>query len=121
MKKIFEFFIIGFILIFLSSCADYRAERKQLKLENEKLVLKKQREKDNKTCEYYGFKKNTNQFSNCLMELEISRKKNLIAKKMLECESVRRDNIQNSSSGWNNVSAFLSGVLEGARENLACN
>ena len=119
MKKILLIIILG--IFTLNSCADYRAERKQLKLENEKLVLKKQREKDEKTCEYYGFKKNTNQFSNCLMELEISRKENLIAKKILECESVRRDNSQNTASGWNNISAFLSGVLEGARENLACN
>ena len=121
MKKILTFLLLSLLIVSISSCADYRAERKQLKFENEKLVLKKQREKDNKTCEYYGFKKNTNQFSNCLMELEISRKKNLITKKMLECESVRKDNSQNTSSGWNNVSAFLSGVLEGARENLACN
>ena len=119
MKKIIVIIIIG--IFALNSCADYKVERKQLKLEKEKLALETQRQKDNKTCEYYGFKKNTNQFSNCLMELEISRKKNLIAKKMLECESVRRDNSQNTSSGWNNVSAFLSGVLEGARENLACN
>ena len=119
MKKIIVIIIIG--IFALNSCADYKVERKQLKLEKEKLALKTQRQEDNKTCEYYGFKKNTNQFSNCLMELEISRKENLIAKKMLECESVRRDNSQNTSSGWNNVSAFLSGVLEGARENLACN
>ena len=119
MKKIILIIIIS--IFTLNSCADYKVERKQLKLEKEKLILETQRQEDSKTCEYYGFKKNTNQFSNCLMELEISRKKTLIAKKMLECESVRRDNSQNTSSGWNNVSAFLSGVLEGARENLACN
>ena len=119
MKKIFVIIIIS--IFTLNSCTDYRTERKQLKLENEKLTLEIQRKSDNKTCEYYGFKKNTNQFSNCLMELEISRKERLIAQKMLECESVRRDNSQNPSTGWNNVSAFLSGVLEGARENLACN
>ena len=119
MKKILLIIILG--IFTLNSCADYKTERKQLKLENEKLVLNKKREKDGKTCEYYGFKKNTIQFSNCLMKLEIARKEGLIAKKILECESVRRDNSQNTSSGWNNVSAFLSGVLEGARENLACN
>ena len=53
------------------------------------------------------------------MKLEISRKESLLAKKMLECESVRRDNSQNTSSGWNNTTSFLSGILEGARENLA--
>ena len=119
MKKIFVIIIIG--IFALNSCANYKAEQKQLKLKKEKLALKTQRQEDSKTCEYYGFKKNTNQFSNCLMELEISRKENLIAKKMLECEAVRRDNSQNTASGWNNVSAFLTGILEGARENLACN
>ena len=121
MKKIFRYFILSFIIIFLSSRANDRAEKNQLKLEKEKLALETQRQEDNKTCEYYGFKKNTDQFSNCLMKLEISRKESLLAKKMLECESVRRDNSQNTSSGWNNTTSFLSGILEGARENLACN
>ena len=79
MKKIIVIMIIG--IFALNSCADYKVERKQLKLEKEKLSLKTQRQEDNKTCEYYGFKKNTNQFSNCLMELEISRKKKLNSKK----------------------------------------
>ena len=121
MKKIFRYFILSFIIIFLSSCANYRAEKNQLKLEKEKLALETQRQEDNKTCEYYGFKKNTSQFSNCLMKLEISRKESLLAQKMLECESVRRDNSQNTAGGWNNTTSFLFGVLEGARENMACN
>ena len=48
------------------------------------------------------------------MNLDIARKQELITKKMLECEAVRRDNNQSSATG------FWAGVLKGARENLAC-
>ena len=48
------------------------------------------------------------------MNLDIARKKELITRKMLECEAVRRDNNQSSASG------FWAGVLMGATENLAC-
>ena len=37
MKKIFVIIIIG--IFALNSCADYKAEQKQLKLEKEKLAL----------------------------------------------------------------------------------
>ena len=112
MKKILLIIILG--IFTLNSCADYKTERKQLKLENEKLVLNKKREKDGKTCEYYGFKKGTAQFSNCLMKIDIARKDNIRTRKMLECEAVRRDN---ANSG---VTGFWGGVLMGARENLVC-
>ena len=54
-------------------------------------------------------------FSNCMMELDISRKRYLVQKKALECESVRQSNM---SSG---VTGFWGGVLMGLRENMSCN
>jgi len=111
MKKIL---LIIFSTLLLNNCADYTAERERLKLQKEKLALEKQRKEDRATCKYYGFKVETAAFSDCLMNLDIARKKELITRKMLECEAVRRDNNQSSASG------FWAGVLMGARENLAC-
>ena len=100
--------------LFLSSCSDYLSERKRLKLQKENLAIEKQRQKDNETCKYYGFKIGTSEFSDCLMRLDIARKQELITRKMLECEAVRRSNSESGASG------FWGGVLMGARENLAC-
>ena len=111
MKKILSLLIIGLLL---SNCADYIAERERLKLQKEKLTLEKQRKEDRATCKYYGFKVETAAFSDCLMNLDIARKQELITRKMLECEAVRRDNNQSAATG------FWAGVLMGARENLAC-
>ena len=49
------------------------------------------------------------------MNLDIARKQNIMTRKMLECEAVRRDNNQSAATG------FWAGVLMGAKENLACN
>ena len=98
----------------LSGCADYLAEKEKIKLEKKQLVYERQVKMDKKTCEHYGFKKNTPEFSNCLMQVDVARKKDIRTKKMLECEAVRRDN---TNSG---VTGFWGGVLMGARENLAC-
>ena len=111
MKNILLVLFFGLIL---SNCADYRAEKKRLELEKEKEFIKKQRQEDISTCKYYGFKENTSEFSDCLMNLDLARKQELITKKMLECEAVRRDNNQSSATG------FWAGVLKGARENLVC-
>ena len=81
----------------------------------DKISLKeKQRIEDIKTCEYYGFSKETADFSFCLMKLENTRNEIILTRKMLECENVRRDN---SNSG---VTGFWGGVLLGLRESLAC-
>ena len=109
-----KFFNIIVISLLLTSCADYLAERDRLKLLNQKLALEKQRQNDRNTCEYYGFKINTSEFSDCLMKLDIARKQEITTRKMLECEAVRKSN---SESG---VSGFWGGILMGARENLAC-
>ena len=112
MKKILEIIILIFLL---TSCANYLEEKKRLNLQKEKQILKKQRDEDISTCKYYGFKEKTSAFSDCLMNLDIARRQELITKKMLECEAVRRDNNQSAATG------FWAGVLKGARENLVCN
>jgi len=111
MKKLLGIVVLGLLL---SNCANYIAEKERLKLQKEKAALEKQRQEDMSTCKYYGFKENTSEFSDCLMNLDLARKQELITKKMLECEAVRRDNNQSSATG------FWAGVLKGARANLAC-
>ena len=111
MKKLLGILVLGLLL---SNCADYIAEKERLKLQKEKTALEQQRKEDKATCKYYGFKVETPAFSDCLMNLDIARKQELITRKMLECEAVRRDNNQSAATG------FWAGVLKGARENLAC-
>ena len=107
------FFIILLSLV-LTNCSEYFTERDRIKLQKKQEAYERQMEMDKKTCEYYGFKKNTSEFSNCLMRVDLARKENITTRKMLECEAVRRDN---ANSG---VTGFWGGVLMGARENLAC-
>ena len=109
-----KFFYIIFLSLLLTSCSDFMAERERLRQEKKQLAYERQMEMDKKTCEHYGFKKNTSEFSNCLMRVDLARKENIRTRKMLECEAVRRSN---SESG---VTGFWGGVLMGARENLAC-
>ena len=103
-----------FVGLILSSCTNYLDERKKVKLNEEKEIISKNRANDEATCIYYGFKVNTDSFSDCLMNLDIARKQAIISRKMLECEAVRRDNNQGAATG------FWAGVLMGARENLVC-
>ena len=111
MKKLLGIVILGF---FLTNCTNYIAEKKRINLQKENAALDKQRQEDKATCKYYGFKTETPEFSDCLMNLDIARKQELITKKMLECEAVRRNNSQSAATG------FWAGVLKGARENLVC-
>ena len=106
------FFIL--LIILFTSCTEYRAEQKRIKSQKEKELIIQQRADDFATCKYYGFKENTASFSDCLMNLDLARKQEILTRKMLECEAVRRDNNQSSATG------FWAGVLMGARENLAC-
>ena len=106
--------IVLILGLLLSSCSNYLSEKKRLKLQKDKEILKKQRNEDKATCKYYGFNADTPEFSDCLLKLDIARKQELTTRKMLECEAVRKSN---SESG---VTGFWGGVLMGARENLAC-
>ena len=101
-------------LLLLTSCANYLAEQQKNNLERERKSLENQRLADKQTCKYYGFKENTDSFADCLMNLDIARNQQLLTRKMLECEAVRRDNNQSAATG------FWAGVLKGARENLKC-
>ncbi len=105
-KKMNKIYILLF-LIFLTSCV------KNVR-ENKVSISEKQRTEDIKTCEYYGFKKGTSDFSFCLMKLDNTRNEILLTKKMLECENVRRDNANMGAVG------FWGGILKGLRENLSC-
>ena len=51
------------------------------------------------TCNKYGFEESTINFSNCMMELDITRKKYLAQKKALECQSVRQSNMNSGVTG----------------------
>ena len=102
MKKIIILF-----LIFLNGCANSNTE-------NKINIREKQRNEDIVTCKHYGFKRDTLDFSNCLMKLDHQRNEILINRKILKCQNVRRDN---TNSG---VTGFWGGVLLGLRENLAC-
>tara|TARA_X000000368_G_C22512993_1_gene485765 strand:+ start:215 stop:544 length:330 start_codon:yes stop_codon:yes gene_type:complete len=108
MKKIYTLLIILFFI--LNACTTNSVE-KQILLKQKQ---ESQRLEDIKTCKYYGFEENTNNFSMCLMKLDSTRKELMITRKMLECQNVRKDN---STSG---VTGFWGGVLLGARESLAC-
>ena len=103
MKKIYLFIL----LIFLSSCASSVKE-------NKISLIQKQQHEDFKTCKYYGFEEKTSDFSYCLMNLDNTRKKILLTKKMLQCQNVRRDNSTIRGTG------FWGGVLMGMRESMAC-
>ena len=103
-----------FLTLFLSNCANYIAEKENLKKQKDMMALEKQRQEDEATCKYYGFKEETTDFYDCLMNLDIARKQEITTRKMLECEAVRRDNNQSTATG------FWAGILMGARENLAC-
>ena len=112
MKKILSIILLS---LFLCNCSNYITEKKNSKLQKDMITLKKQRQEDKATCKYYGFKEETTDFYDCIMNLDIARKQELTTRKMLECEAIRRDNNQSTATG------FWAGVLMGARENLACN
>ena len=102
MKKILILFFI-----ILNGCANYNTESKIN-------IREKQRNEDIVTCKHYGFKRDTLEFSNCLMKLDQKRNEILITRKILQCQNVRRDNANSDVTG------FWGGVLMGLRENLAC-
>ena len=111
MKNVF----LVLIFIFNISCANYNAEREQMKLEKKRIAYEHQLKMDKITCTTYGYREGTSNFSNCMMELDLVRKNYLAQKKARECESVRRSNLNSGVTG------FWGGVLMGLRENMSCN
>ena len=114
MKNIPSYISLSLVSILLLSCSGYMAELEQNRLERERVKQQQQLANDKQICKAYGFEESTMNFSDCLMKLDLNRKKIAEMKKMRECEAVRRDNSQSGVSG------FWGGVLMGARENLAC-
>ena len=105
MKK---FLVLG-ISLALFGCISAE-EKAELKLEKEKaLVLE-----DQNKCINYGFSKGTDQFSNCMMQLDISRNEEKALKKTLRCEREKQRQANKkgpSLSGWG---ALLEGAIDGA-------
>ena len=85
-------------------------EKTELRLEKEKaLVLE-----DQNKCINYGFSRGTDQFSNCMMQLDISRNEEKALKKALRCEREKQRQANKkgpSLSGWG---ALLEGAIDGA-------
>ena len=107
--------ILILLFCFNVSCASYNAEREKIRLEKKKIAYEHQLNLDKLTCKKYGFEESTTNFSNCMMELDITRKKYLAQKKALECQSVRQSNMNSGVTG------FWGGVLMGLRESMSCN
>lgn len=105
MKKI----VILFAFLSLYGCVTPE-EKAQLQLEKEKTLILE----DQNKCLGYGFTQGTDQFSNCMMQLDISRNEEKALKKALRCEreKQRQANKKGSSlSGWG---ALLEGAIDGA-------
>ena len=105
MKKI----VILFAVLLLYGCVTPE-KKTQLQLEKQKtLVLE-----DQNKCIKYGFSKGTDQFSNCMMQLDISRNEEKALKKALRCEREKQRQANKkgpSLSGWG---ALLEGAIDGA-------
>ena len=108
MKKICKIVANILIISLLSGCITPE-EKAQLKLEQQRKII----EADNNKCIGYGFTKGTDQFSNCMMQLDISRKEEAALKKVLRCERAKQRQANKkgpSTSGWG---AVLEGALDG--------
>ena len=75
--------ILILLFCFNLSCANYNAEREKIRLEKKKIAHEHQLNIDKITCNKYGFNEGSLNFSNCMMELDINRKKYLVQKKNL--------------------------------------
>ena len=109
MKKICQIVVNILIISLLSGCITPE-EKAQLKLEQQRKII----ETDNNKCIGYGFTKGTDQFSNCMMQLDISRNEEKALKKALRCEREKQRQANKkgpSLSGWG---ALLEGAIDGA-------
>ena len=105
MKKI----VILFAVLLLYGCVTPE-EKAQLQLEKQKTLILE----DQNKCLGYGFTQGTDQFSNCMMQLDISRNEEKALKKTLRCEREKQRQANKkgpSLSGWG---ALLEGAIDGA-------
>tara|TARA_B100000242_G_C42587334_1_gene277864 strand:+ start:106 stop:456 length:351 start_codon:yes stop_codon:yes gene_type:complete len=112
MKKLLALAILSLTLV---SCAMTEEERLKKEAESLSKMIEEQKrivQKDKATCKNYGFDENTQGFSNCLMQLDISRKEEAALKKVLRCQRIKQanNNPNKQSTG------FWGGVLEGLSE-----
>ena len=85
-------------------------EKAQLQLEKQKTLILE----DQNKCLGYGFTQGIDQFSNCMMQLDISRNEEKALKKALRCEREKQRQANKkgpSLSGWG---ALLEGAIDGA-------
>ena len=116
MKKIILFFSLCILLVSCAMTDEERSERDALKLL--KKIEKKQKivKKDKSKCLSYGFKENTEAFSNCMMKLDVSREEERALKKILRCERIKQANNDPNRQ----PTGFWGGVLGGLAES-GCN
>ena len=75
MKNISNYILISLVSILLLSCSGYMAELEQNRLERERVKQQQQLANDKQICKAYGFEESTMNFSDCLMKLDLNRKK----------------------------------------------
>ena len=105
MKKFFVFAVCLSLLGCISA-----EEKANLKLEKEKALILA----DQNKCLGYGFTKGTDQFSNCMMQLDISREEEKALKKVLRCESEKQRQANKKGPSLTGWGALLEGAIDGA-------
>ena len=105
MKKI----LIIFITLLLGGCMTAE-ERAQIKLNEEKTIILDHQNR----CLNYGFKTDTTQFSNCMMQLDLARKEEKALKEVLRCERAKTIQANKESSGLTGWGALLEGAIDQA-------
>lgn len=116
MKKIILFFFLSVLLISCAMTDEERSEREAKKLLKE--IEKKQKivKRDKSKCLSYGFRENTEAFSNCMLKLDISREEEIALKKIIRCERIKQAN----NDPKRQPTGFWGGVLGGIAES-GCN
>lgn len=106
-----KFPILINILVFILISGCIKNEGKiDNKLEKEKAITNANKN----TCLGYGFSEGTDQFSNCMMQLDISRKEKNALREILRCNRIKERQANKkgpSLSGWG---AILEGALDQA-------
>ena len=105
MKKI----LIIFITLLLAGCMTAE-EKAQIKLNEEKTIILGHQNR----CINYGFKTDTAQFSNCMMQLDLAKKEEKALKEVLRCERAKTRQANKESSGLTGWGALLEGAMDQA-------
>ena len=85
-------------------------ERAQKKLNEQKALIAK----DQNQCLNYGFTTGTNEFSSCMMQLDMARKEEKALKELLRCERAKQRQANKKGTSLSGWGAFLEGALDQA-------